>query len=152
VCDAMSGSALAVALSVVAGLAGAVQVAMMSQLGDRISIAGALAFATVFTAAVALVILLLAKRSLSPFADAFRQPWWMLLGGLMSLLIVFTITYAGVRIGVAATLGILIAGQLVAGAAIDRWGLFGTEKIALGWPRLVGFALLATGAAFSLKK
>jgi hypothetical protein len=37
----VSGSALAVALSVVAGLAGALQVAMMSQLGDRISVAGA---------------------------------------------------------------------------------------------------------------
>jgi bacterial/archaeal transporter family-2 protein len=70
----------------------------------------------------------------------------------MGLLIVFTITYAGTRIGVAATVGILIAGQLVAGAAIDRWGLFGTEKISLGGPRLLGIALLAVGAAFSLKK
>jgi uncharacterized membrane protein YdcZ (DUF606 family) len=48
--------------------------------------------------------------------------------------------------------GVLIAGQLVAGAAIDRWGLFGTERIALGWPRLLGIGLLAIGAAFSLKK
>jgi uncharacterized membrane protein YdcZ (DUF606 family) len=76
----------------IAGLAGAVQVAMMSQLGDRISIAGALAFASLLTAAAAVVILLLAKRSLSPVVDAFRQPWWMLLGGLMGLFIVFTIT------------------------------------------------------------
>jgi transporter family-2 protein len=148
----VSGSALAVALSVVAGLAGAVQVAMMSQLGDRISVAGALAFASLLTAVAAVVLLLLVKRSLAACIDAFRQPWWMLLGGLMGLLIVFTITYAGTRIGVAATVGILIAGQLVAGAAIDRWGLFGTEKIALGGPRLPGIALLAVGAAFSLKK
>ncbi len=41
----------------------------------------------------------------------------------MGLLIVFTVTYAGPRIGVAATVGILIAGQLAMGAAIDRWGL-----------------------------
>ena len=50
------------------------------------------------------------------------------MGGLMGLLIVFTITYAGPRIGTAPTLGILIAGQLVMGAAIDRWGLFGSEQ------------------------
>ena len=71
----VSGSALAVALSVAAGLAGAVQVAMMSQLGDRISIAGALAFATLFTALAAFVILLLVKRSLSarsPMRSASR--------------------------------------------------------------------------------
>ena len=37
------------------------------------------------------------------------------MGGVMGLLIVFTVTYAGPRIGVAATVGILIAGQLVDG-------------------------------------
>ena len=68
------------------------------------------------------------------------------------LIIVFTVTYSGPRIGVAATVGILIAGQLVMGAAIDRWGLFGSERIALHWPRVLGIALLAVGAALSLKK
>jgi transporter family-2 protein len=76
----------------------------------------------------------------------------MLLGGVMGLLVVFTITYAGSRIGVAATVGILIAGQLVAGAAIDRWGLFGSEKIPLDAYRLAGIVLLGLGAALSLKK
>jgi transporter family-2 protein len=76
----------------------------------------------------------------------------MLGGGVMGLLIVFTVTYAGPRIGVAATVGILIAGQLAMGAAIDRWGLFRSEQIALGWPRLLGIALLAVGAALSLRK
>jgi bacterial/archaeal transporter family-2 protein len=104
------------------------------------------------TAAVAALILVLARQSLDGFAHAFHQPWWMLLGGVMGLIIVFTVTYAGPRIGVAATVGILIAGQLAMGAAIDRWGLFGSERIALHWPRLIGIALLAVGAALSLKK
>jgi uncharacterized membrane protein YdcZ (DUF606 family) len=70
----VSGSALAVALSVVAGLAGAVQVAMMSQLGDRISVVGALAFASLLTAVAAVVLLLLVKRSLVASVDAFASP------------------------------------------------------------------------------
>ena len=61
----------------------------------------------------------------------------------MGLPIVGTITYAGTRIGVAATAGILIAGQLVAGAAI---GLCGSEQLALHWPRLLGI-LMAVGQA-----
>jgi Uncharacterized protein conserved in bacteria len=69
------------------------------------------------------------KHSVSAYVDAFHQPWWILMGGLMGLLIVFTITYAGPRIGTAPTLGILIAGQLVMGAAIDKWGLFGSEQV-----------------------
>ena len=46
----------------------------MSQLGDRISVAGALAFASLLTAAAAVVLLLLVKRSLSACVDAFRSP------------------------------------------------------------------------------
>jgi uncharacterized membrane protein YdcZ (DUF606 family) len=46
----------------------------------------------------------------------------------------------------------LIAGQLIMGAAIDRFGLFGSERISLHWPRVVGLALLAAGAVLSLRK
>jgi transporter family-2 protein len=148
----VSGSALATGLAVVAGLAGSVQVALMSRLGERIGVLEALAFSAAVTAGLAVVILVLAHQSLGGFVGAVHQPWWMLLGGVMGLLIVFTVTYAGPRIGVAATVGILIAGQLAMGAAIDRWGLFGSERIALHWPRLLGIALLAAGAALSLRK
>ncbi len=112
----------------------------------------ALAFSTALTAGIALVVLVLARGSVAAFERAVHQPWWMLLGGVMGLIIVFTITYAGPRIGVAATVGILIAGQLAMGAAIDRWGLLGSERIALHWPRVLGIGLLAVGAALSLKK
>jgi transporter family-2 protein len=148
----VSGSALAAGLAVAAGLAGSIQVAVMSRLGERIGVLEALAFSTALTAGVALVVLVLARQSVAGFDRAVHQPWWMLIGGLMGLLIVFTVTYSGPRIGVTATVGILIAGQLAMGAAIDRWGLFGSERIALHWPRLIGIALLAAGAALSLKK
>ncbi len=148
----MSGGALATGLAVLAGLAGSVQVALMSRLGERIGVLEALAFSAGLTAVLAALALVLAHRSLSGYERAVHQPWWMLMGGVMGLLIVFTITYAGPRIGVAATVGILIAGQLVMGAAIDRWGLFGSQRIPIHWPRLVGILLLAAGAALSLRK
>jgi len=150
--SAVSGSALATVLAVAAGLAGSIQVALMSRLGERIGVLEALAFSAAVTAALAFVILVLAHQSVAGFERAVHQPWWMLLGGVMGLIIVLSITYAGPRIGVAATVGILIAGQLAMGAAIDRWGLFGSERIALHWPRVLGIALLAVGAALSLKK
>jgi transporter family-2 protein len=150
--SAVSGNAIATGLAVAAGLAGSVQVALMSRLGERIGVLGALAFSTALTAVIAFLILVVARGSLGAFSQAVHQPWWMLLGGVMGLLIVFTVTYAGPRIGVAATVGILIAGQLAMGAAIDRWGLFGSQRIALHWPRLIGIGLLAVGAALSLRK
>jgi bacterial/archaeal transporter family-2 protein len=147
-----SGSALATGLAVAAGLAGSVQIAVMSRLGERIGVLEALAFSATLTAVLAAAVLVAAHRSLAGFERAVDQPWWMLTGGVMGLLIVFTVTYAGPRIGVAATVGILIAGQLVMGAAIDRFGLLGSERIALHWPRLLGVALLAAGAALSLRR
>lgn len=148
----VSGNALATTLAVAAGLAGAAQVAVMSRLGERIGVAEALGFATLVTAVAAFLGLLIVRRSVEGYVRALHQPWWMLTGGLLGLLIVFTVTYAGPRIGVTATVGILIAGQLVMGAAIDRFGLFGSQKILLHWPRLAGIALLAAGAALSLRK
>jgi transporter family-2 protein len=148
----VSGTTVAASLAVLAGLAGSVQVALMSRLGERVGVLEALGFSAALTAVLSIVLLLLARQSLGGFGRAVHQPWWMLLGGVMGLLIVFTVTYAGPRIGVAATVGILIAGQLAMGAAIDRWGLFGSQKIALHSPRLIGLVLLAAGAALSLKK
>jgi transporter family-2 protein len=70
----------------------------------------------------------------------------------VGLFIILTVTIAGSRIGIAATVGILIAGQLVAGAVIDRFGLFGAARIPLNWPRLLGILLLGAGAALSLRR
>jgi bacterial/archaeal transporter family-2 protein len=148
----VSGNALATTLAVAAGLAGAAQVAVMSRLGERIGVAEALGFATLLTAVAAFLGLLIVRRSVEGYVRALHQPWWMLTGGLLGLFIVFTVTYSGPRIGVTATVGILIAGQLVMGAAIDRFGLFGSQKILLHWPRIAGIVLLAAGAALSLRK
>ena len=71
-------------------------------------------------------------------------------GGAMGLLVVLTITFAAAADRRAATIGILIAGQLVMGAVIDRFGLFGVDQIAITWPRMLGIGLLAAGAALSL--
>lgn len=124
----------------------------MGRLGERVGSFEALAFAAVITAALAVLLLLLVRRSLDGFAQAAGTPVWLWLGGALSAFIVFTITFSSPRIGVTATIAILIAGQLAMGLAIDRWGLFGLERIATAWPRLLGVALVALGAALTLRR
>jgi transporter family-2 protein len=124
----------------------------MSRLGDRVGTIEALAFATVLTAVMSTVLLLAARQSLAGFADGVRAPLWMWGAGLMGLIVILSITFATPKIGATATIGLLIAGQLAMGAVIDRFGLFGLDKIQVGWPRYLGIALLAIGAALSLKK
>ena len=145
-------NAFATFLAVMAGLAGSVQVAVMTRLGDRVGVYAALAWATILTALLAVGLLLVAKQSVSGIADAARQPVWLWTGAALSLLIVFTITYSGSRLGIVATVAILIAGQLFMAAVIDRFGLFGAERVGLTVPRVLGIVLLATGAALTLKR
>jgi len=144
--------ALATFLAVIAGLAGSVQVAVMARLGERVGVFAALAWAAMLTAGLALALLLVVRQGLGGMADAARQPVWLWSGAAMGLLIVLTITFAGSRIGVAATVAIMIAGQLAMGAVIDRFGLFGVDKVALAWPRVAGLLLLAAGAALTLRR
>ena len=146
------GTALAVALTAVAGLAGSVQVAIMGRFGERAGTFEALAFATLVTAVLSAAVLLAVRGSFAGYADAARAPAWLWLAGVMGLVVVLAITYASPRIGAAATIGLLIAGQLAMGTVIDRFGLFGLERIPIGWERLVGIGLLAGGAALSLRK
>ncbi len=140
----------AVALAVLAGLAGSIQVAVMGRFGGRIGIVEALTFATGVQLALSLTILLVARTGFGGIGGAFRSPAWMWLGGVMGLTVVFSITFAQPRIGATATIGILIAGQLVMGALIDRFGLFGVDQIAISPARMAGIALLGIGAALSL--
>ena len=141
---------VAVLLTVIAGLAGSVQVAVMGRFGGRIGVLEALTFSTAVQLILALLILLIARTGVGGIGGAFRSPAWMWLGGLMGLTVVLSITFAQPRIGATATIGILIAGQLVMGALIDKYGLFGVDQIAISTPRAIGIVLLGIGAALSL--
>ena len=148
----MSSTSVAASLAFVAGLAGAVQVAVQGRLGDRVGTLEALTCAVVIAAVTALTLLLVARRSLDGMRQGFAAPKWMLVGGLMTIVIVTAITIAGPRIGIVATSAFRIVGQVALAAMIDRFGWFGLEPVALAWPRILGLALLAAGAALTLKR
>ena len=135
-----------------AGLAGSMQVAVMGKFGERVGSLEAFAFAALLTAAIAIAALLVARRSLAGVADAVDTPRWLWLGGVFGAFVVLTITVTAPRLGVAAVVALLIAGQLAMGALIDRFGWFGVDKVPLGATRLAGIALLAVGTALVLRK
>ena len=143
------GNALAVSMSLVAGVAGTVQIAVMGRLGDRIGVVPAFAFAAAVAAGFGALALLGARRSFTGYADAVDRLW---LGGLMGAFVVLTITYAGPRLGTTSTVAVFLVGQFVAAAVVDRYGLFGFDRIPVGWPRVLGLTLLTVGAALTLKK
>jgi transporter family-2 protein len=148
----MSSTWFAATLAFAAGVGGAVQIAVQGRLGDRVGSLEALAAAAVIGGLIALTMLVLVRRSVGGITEAVHGPKWQLLGGVMSVFIVFAITVAGPRIGVVATTAFLIAAQFSLAAVIDRYGWFGVEQVAFSWPRVVGIALLVVGAALTLRR
>jgi bacterial/archaeal transporter family-2 protein len=147
------GTAAAASLALVAGLAGSIQVAVMGRFGERIGSFEALAANLIFSTILATAVLLVLRQSVAGFGDALRSPWWYWIGGGgMGVVVVLTITVVTPRIGTAATIGLLIAGQLAMGVVIDRYGLFGVDKVPLSWPRVLGVLLLAVGAVLALRR
>ncbi len=148
----MSSTAFAALLAFTAGLGGAVQIAVQGRLGERVGTFEAMATASLVGALLALLVLLVVRRSFAGIGDAFGAPKWMLVGGVMSALIILAITIAGPRIGIVATTSVLIAAQFTLATIIDRLGWFGVERIAVGWPRVLGLAFLCIGAVLTLRR
>jgi bacterial/archaeal transporter family-2 protein len=145
-------TALAVALVVAGGIAGAVQAAVMGRFGERVGSLEAFAFATAVTALIGLAILLIGRRSLHGYVSAAHQPLWLWSAGAMGALIVLGITFAAPRIGTTATIGVIVTGNLAMAAVVDRFGLFGLDKIPFNLARVTGLVLLIGGSALSLKR
>ena len=148
----MGSTEAAASFAFIAGLGGAVQIATQGRLGDRIGSLEALTCAALVGGAATVIMLLLARRSLGGLRHGFTGPKWMLLGGLMGVVIVLAITVAGPKIGIVATTAFLIVGQFTLATLIDRFGWFGIQAVPLQWTRVVGLALLAAGAALTLKR
>jgi len=143
---------LAVALVVAGGVAGAMQAAVMGRFGERVGTLEAFAFATLVTAAIAAALLVVGRRSLAGYGDAARQPVWLWSAAACGALIVVGITFAAPRIGTTATIGVITAGNLATAVVVDRFALFGLDRIGITWERVAGVLLLAAGAALTLKK
>jgi transporter family-2 protein len=145
-----SGTVAAVLVCVVAGLAGAIQAAVMGRFGERIGVVEAVAFASVVTALVAFTTVLAVRQTLSGVAEGLRAPPWMWIAGVMSAFIVFAVALGPPRIGTTTTIGLIIGGNLLMAAVIDRFGLFGLERIGLSPVRVLGIVLLGAGSALTL--
>jgi transporter family-2 protein len=148
----VSSTGAAAVLAFAAGIAGATQIAVQGRLSDRVGTLEAVATAGAVGASIALAILVLSRGTLGGVADAVSGPKWQLLGGVMSVFIILSITVAGPRIGVVATTAFIIAAQLSFASVIDRYGWFGITPVPVSWPRVLGIVLLLLGAALTLRR
>ncbi len=94
------------------------------------------------TVALFMMVLLVGRGSMRGVAGA---TWWELTGGLLGAFFVTMTIFVVPRIGTAAAMAAIIAGQLAAGVLMDHFGLFGGRQIPLDSSRMIGVALLMAG-------
>ncbi|MDD4187836.1 MAG: DMT family transporter [Bacilli bacterium] len=74
-----------------------------------------------------------------------------LVGGILGAFITFTVIKGIDKLGPAHATMLILLAQLIIAYLIEVIGLFGTEKIAFQWPKLIGVILMLTGI-FVFKK
>ncbi|MGX9135771.1 DMT family transporter [Rummeliibacillus sp. JY-2-4R] len=74
--------------------------------------------------------------------NVFSVPKWQLIGGLLGALFIVVNIFSVNLIGVASTLMAVIIGQIVAGAIIDHFGLFGGAIYRLNTTKLIALGLM----------
>lgn len=77
-------------------------------------------------------------------------PWFAYLGGILSIVILYTVMASISKLGVAVATTVIIVGQVSAALIIDHFGLFGLRAIPFTWWKLLGIILLAAGAKLML--
>lgn len=91
------------------------------------------------TLALLFIVLFAGNGNISAIASV---PKWQLTGGLLGAIYVIVIVLVVPRIGVAPALVGVIAGQIIIGAVIDHFGLFGGVRIPLDAKKVAGICLL----------
>ncbi len=81
-----------------------------------------------------------------------KAPWYILLGGLLGVPIVYGVAASITRAGAAPATASIIVGQVLTAAIIDNFGLFGLERIPFAWWKIFGVVFLAAGACILLHK
>ena len=142
-----------VILIILIGLAGGAAVGLQSPLASMISQRLGI-FESVFIvhlggAIIALLPLLF--YSGGKLAQWRSVPWYALGAGIFGLIVIGAISYMIPRVGVAASITTVVAGQLLVGTILDHFGWLGAMERSLDLTRALGLAVVLFGVWLTVK-
>lgn len=140
-------------LSVVVGLLGGIAIGIQNPLaghmGQRVGVLEAAFIVHLGGAILAGMALALAGGG---GLGRWREvPWYSLSAGGLGVVVVCAVSYTIPRIGIAATVALVVAAQLIVGALLDHVGFLGFDLRLLDPVRLVGMTLLLAGVWLVLR-
>ncbi|ODT07190.1 MAG: hypothetical protein ABS58_08160 [Mesorhizobium sp. SCN 65-20] len=135
-------------LGVLAGAFVAIQAPINAQLARGLGVPVAAAAISFLSGAIVLgLVTYFTTRSQGLVIDwKAPAPWLFVAGGALGAVYVTSSVLLTPRIGAAALMAFLVAGQLLAGMLVDKAGYFGVAVRELSMGRIVGAMLLLAGA------
>ena len=140
---------LPVIISLLGGVAIGLQNPLASLMGQRIGILqGAFIIHLGGTIVAGGLLLAVPGGNLAAWRSV---PWYALGAGVLGVTLVSAISFAIPRIGVAATVGLVVATQIVLAAWLDHYGLLGLDVRLFDTWRFIGIVMLMVGAWLVLR-
>ena len=139
----MTSSTAAIFIAAAGGMAVAIQAQFMGLMDRSIGNVEAV-FITYCGGGVLIAGLMLMMRG-GNLGEWRNIPWYALTSGIFGLVIVGSIGFSVPRLGLVASMTILVAVQLLTGAALDHFGLLGAAPRPLDLSKIVGMGVLVTG-------
>lgn len=129
--------------SIIAGAAMSIQGVMNTRLSDKIGLYESNAFVqgTAFVLSL-IAVWIMGKGSFREIANVNKL---YLLGGVLGLVITVTVMLGIGKLSPTVAISVILISQLFVAALIDAFGLMDSEKIAFGWNKFVGMALMIGG-------
>lgn len=146
------GNIALMAFALVAGALVPLQLAFNGQLGGvtkNVFTASLIVF-LVGTAALS-VILLVMRLQLPTFEQLSAAPKTIWLGGLIATFYIVAVVTITPRLGVGATVSLILVGQLCAGLWLDHFGVFGNQQHNFTLLRAVGLSMMVGGVVLISK-
>ncbi|MBU1347870.1 MAG: DMT family transporter [Alphaproteobacteria bacterium] len=136
---------LAMLAVVLAGGATALQAPTNAKLAGAVAGPVNAAFVSFAVGTAALGILAAALHARPDMVATRSLPWFTWVGGLYGAIFVVSAAWAVPKLGVATTITLMVAGQLIISLALDHFGALGVPQNPISLTRLAGVALVIGG-------
>lgn len=136
--------------SIIAGAAMSIQGVFNTRLSEKIGLYESNVFVqgTAFLLSI-VAVLIMGKGG---FKEIVNVEKYYLLGGVLGLVITVTVMLSIKGLSPTIAISTILISQLLVAALIDAFGLFGSERVAFGWTKYIGIAMMIGGVlVFKIK-
>jgi transporter family-2 protein len=145
----MNAILLVILVALAGGVAVALQSPLASMLSQRLGILGSIFIIHIGGALLSLLLLLvMGWGNLGEWRSA---PWYALCAGFFGVVVIAAVSYTIPRVGVAASVITIVAGQLAVSTFLDQYGLLGTAVRPLGPTRILGLLVVMLGVWLTVR-